>query len=108
MLATPSSVAAEPRAGLPPATRAAQEDSSVSRTYFAVPRARASAPFRQAGLFLEVTPHATRTPSSLRRPTDFPQHDALRAQDIRSKPLVYPDSDTSNHSVRSRRADNNY
>ena len=47
-----------------------------------------------------------RDPHAVRR--DFPQHGALRAQDIRSKPLVYPDSDTSNHSVRSRRADNNY
>ena len=36
------------------------------------------------------------------------QHDALRAQGIRPHPLVYPDSDTSNHSARSRRADNHY
>ena len=36
------------------------------------------------------------------------QHDALRAQSIRPQPLVYPDSDTSNHNARSRRADNHY
>ena len=36
------------------------------------------------------------------------QQGAFRAQGIRPQPLVYPDSDTSNHIVRSRRADNHY
>ena len=106
MLATTSSVAAElltaqgcprPR-GLPRRTRRWRGRHWERR----VAALRCFYPcFRQASFW--VIP---RTITRLRR--DFPQHGASRAQGIRSEPLVYPDSDTSNHSARSRRrrADN--